>query len=172
MKEKGKNLTAKQQRFCEEYLVDLNASAAARRAGYSKRTAHEIGFQNLQKPEIQEVLSELMRQRSERTEIEADAVLQEVAALGFSNITDVVYFEKNFLKVRDFSELPESVKKAIAEVSQKDGELKIKMHSKNGALDKLMKHLGLYEKDNSQSKPTVVTGFTFNIKTNEIEETE
>ena len=52
------NLTPKQQRFVEEYLIDLNATQAAIRAGYSKHTAHSIGHENLSKPEIVAALAE------------------------------------------------------------------------------------------------------------------
>ena len=51
-------LTAKQERFVEEYLVDLNATQAAKRAGYSERTATEIGYENLRKPHLQEALKQ------------------------------------------------------------------------------------------------------------------
>lgn len=70
------SLTDKQQRFVEEYLVDLNASAAARRAGYSESTAGSIGFENLQKPEIAAAITEGRNAQQERTEITADLVLR------------------------------------------------------------------------------------------------
>lgn len=82
-------LTDKQKRFCEEYLIDLNATQAALRAGYSKRTAYSIGDENLKKPEIQNYLSELMKKRSERTGIKADDVINELKSVAFTetNIT-------------------------------------------------------------------------------------
>ena len=68
-------LTAKQQRFVDEYLKDLNATQAAIRAGYSKKTAASIGQENLTKPEIAKALKEAMQGRSERTAITQDYVL-------------------------------------------------------------------------------------------------
>ena len=68
-------MTPKQQRFVEEYLVDLNATQAAIRAGYSERTAAQIGEENLRKPEIAEAVQAAMDTRSERTEITQDYVL-------------------------------------------------------------------------------------------------
>lgn len=68
-------LTAKQQRFCDEYLCDLNATQAAVRAGYSKKTASEIGAENLRKPLIQEYLALRQQDRQKRTEITQDYVL-------------------------------------------------------------------------------------------------
>ena len=71
-------LTAKQKRFCEEYLVDLNATQAALRAGYSAKTSYSIGEENLRKPEIREYLRALMERRSEETGITADDVIREL----------------------------------------------------------------------------------------------
>ena len=87
-------LTAKQQRFVEEYLIDLNATQAAIRAGYSEKTAYSIGEENLRKPEISFEIQKAMDRRSKRTEITADRVLQEYAKIGFSNITDYLKVER------------------------------------------------------------------------------
>lgn len=71
-------LTEKQRRFIEEYLVDLNATQAAIRAGYSPDTAHAIGWENLRKPEIESALAEARRAQTERTRIDADYVLNTI----------------------------------------------------------------------------------------------
>ena len=72
------SLTPKQQRFVEEYLVDLNATQAAIRAGYSETTARQQGCENLTKPNIQDAIAEAMQERSERTELSQDWVLSEL----------------------------------------------------------------------------------------------
>ena len=72
-------LTNKQERFVEEYLVDLNAKQASIRAGYSEKTAAEMGYENLTKPHVQECIQERMDERSTRTEITADRILQALA---------------------------------------------------------------------------------------------
>lgn len=82
-------LTAKQQRFVEEYLVDLNASAAARRAGYSVRTADAIGRENLGKPTVAAAIAALQQARSERTKIDADWVLRQLAAEKAADLADL-----------------------------------------------------------------------------------
>ena len=74
----GEKLTAKQQRFCEEYLIDLNATQAAIRAGYSGRTAYRTGCDNLMKPQIAEVIQKRIGERSERTKVDADYVLTSI----------------------------------------------------------------------------------------------
>jgi phage terminase small subunit len=70
-----KKLTPKQQAFVDEYLIDFNATRAAIKAGYSEKTAKEIGAENLTKPNIQQAISNVQRKRSERTEITQDYVL-------------------------------------------------------------------------------------------------
>jgi phage terminase small subunit len=74
-------LTAKQKRFVEEYLVDLNATQAAIRAGYSPKTANEIGAENLAKPSIRLLIEEYQRKRSERLEVTQDAVMRDLTDL-------------------------------------------------------------------------------------------
>jgi phage terminase small subunit len=74
----GSKLTAKQAMFCKEYLIDLNATQAAIRAGYSKKTAAEMGFENLRKPHLQKEIQRLMNKRSAKIEIEADDILESI----------------------------------------------------------------------------------------------
>lgn len=78
-------LTEKQKKFCKEYLIDLNATQSAIRAGYSPKTAGSTASENLKKPEIQNYLSKLMQERSERTGITADNVLKEIQKVAFSD---------------------------------------------------------------------------------------
>ena len=83
-------MTKKQKLFIEEYLIDLNATQAAIRAGYSPETAGSIGSENLKKPEIRARIEKAMAERSRRTGINQDRVLMELAKIGFVNISDVV----------------------------------------------------------------------------------
>ena len=74
-------LTPKQNRFVEEYLIDLNATKSASRAGYSEKTARQIGSENLSKPAIQEAIARAKRDRSEATKIDAEWVLKQAVEL-------------------------------------------------------------------------------------------
>jgi len=74
-------LTAKQQSFCEEYMIDLNATQAAIRAGYSLKTAKEIGCENLTKPNISECIQDLFNERSEKVEISAEYVIKSIKSV-------------------------------------------------------------------------------------------
>ena len=71
-----KKLTAKQQRFCDEYLIDLNATQAAIRAGYSKKTAYAIGDENLKKPEIKNQIDKRMAEKEAALIADQDEVLK------------------------------------------------------------------------------------------------
>lgn len=81
-------LTAKQERFVQEYLVDLNATQAAIRAGYSRKTAYSIGQENLRKPEISKEIQVKMEKRSDRTQITQDYVLNKLKAIADQDASD------------------------------------------------------------------------------------
>ena len=87
-------LTEKQKRFCEEYLIDLTATQAAERAGYSKRTARSQGQRLLTNVDIQLYLKELMSKRSEHTGITADDVLKELKEIAFAEGVEISGKEK------------------------------------------------------------------------------
>lgn len=206
-------LTPKQQRFVDEYMVDLNATQAAIRAGYSPDTARQMGAENLSKPVIQAAIAEARREQQERTGISADKVLREVAYVALADARELVegkkgccrhcwgeghrrqrtlgemnkameQWQKDGKMPADFDEeggigynphkppnndcpdcmgdgrlhvvikdtryySPGAVALYAGIKQTKDG-VEVKMHSKGDALDKLMKHLGLYEKDNRQ----------------------
>lgn len=143
-----KPLTPKQQRFVREYLIDLNASAAYRRAGYTSGNADVNGPRLLGKARVKEALRGAMEKRSKRTEITADRVLEELARIGFSDTTEAIYIENGSVKVRDTNDLSPALRCAIAEIREtktKDGgTLGIKFHDKRGALELLGRHLGLF----------------------------
>ena len=81
-------LTVKQRTFIQEYLIDLNATQAAIRAGYSKKTAQQVGSQNLSKLVIQTAIQKAMKQRSERTGITATKILEAIAEIGFADFNE------------------------------------------------------------------------------------
>ena len=83
-------LTEKQKAFVREYLVDLNATQAAIRAGYSENTARVIACENLMKPNISEAIEKALQERAERTEITQDKVLEEIAKYAFKDASDAL----------------------------------------------------------------------------------
>lgn len=83
-------LTAKQQRFVDEYLIDLNATQAAIRAGYSAKTAGQIGDENLKKPQIAAAVAQRMTDRAERTQVDADYVLRRMVEIDQMDVLDIL----------------------------------------------------------------------------------
>lgn len=144
-----KPLTPKQQRFVREYLIDLNATGAYRRAGYTSGNPDVCGPRLLGKVGIQAALRGAMSERSKRTEITADRVLEELARIGFADTTEAIYIENGTVKVRNTSDLAPALRCAIAEIREtttKDGgTIGIKFHDKKGALELLGKHLGVFD---------------------------
>lgn len=139
-------LTKKQKLFVEEYLIDLNATQAAIRAGYSPETAKEIGCENLTKPNIRAHIDQAMAERSRRTGVTADRVINELAKIAFVNAVDVI--DPDTATVKDDA-LPEDTA-AILSVKVKtfgeDGlEREIKMADKIKALELLGKHMGMFK---------------------------
>lgn len=159
MASRPSKLTQKQARFVEEYLVDLNAAAAARRAGYTSRRSEAIGYEILTKHDVQAAISAAQRERSARTGVTADRVIQEIARIAFADPRDIMEWGPSGVMARESSELSDDQAAAVAEVHEtktKDGggSMRVKLHSKTDALDKLCRHLGLYDdkpKDDNQT---------------------
>jgi phage terminase small subunit len=80
----------RQKRFSEEYIIDLDATAAAIRAGYSEKNASSIGYQLLQKTPVKAYIAELIKKRSERTKVDADYVLQRLVAIDQMDVIDIL----------------------------------------------------------------------------------
>lgn len=147
-------LTAKQERFVAEYLIDLNATQAAIRAGYSAKTAQIIGFENLSKPIIAAAIDAAMKARSERTEVTQDRVLAEYAKLAFLDPRRFYTESGGLIPV---PQLPADVAAALSGMKvtagkpSRDGEsdagadvVEIKFADKKGALDSVARHLGMF----------------------------
>lgn len=138
-------MTKKQKRFVEEYLIDLNATQAAIRAGYSPATAKEIGCENLTKPNIAAAVSQAMAERSRRTGINQDRVLQELARIGFAKITDVVDPETAKIRVDASDDDLACIQSIKIKPNEFGTEREVKLYDKKSALVDLGKHLGLFK---------------------------
>lgn len=149
-------MTPKQEQFCLEYLVDLNATQAAIRAKYSPRTARAIAYRLLTKAAIQEEIAKLRIGQQERTQITADRVIEELARIAFARIDQVVECTGQTVTIRSFADLPEEVLAAVESVQKTKDGIKVKFHNKIAALDQLGRHLGIFEKDNAQQAQLVL----------------
>jgi len=141
-------LTDRQKIFVEEYLIDLNATQAAIRAGYSPKNADKIGSELLGKTRIKEEIDKALAERSKRTGINADRVLLEYAKIAFVNPEDVVDFETGEVlknaKTEDLAAIQSiKVKSSSGKVDTEERE--VKFASKERALEMLGKHLGMFK---------------------------
>jgi phage terminase small subunit len=166
----GKELTEMRERFCQEFVIDLNATQAAIRAGYSEKTASSQGQRLLTFVEVQDRLKEIKQERSERTQITQDKVLVEIAIIALSNAADYAHVvEKEcvdtvngvLVTVRDENgepvkyrtvepvlteELTEEQQRALAVIKKGRDGFEVKTHNKLDALRLLGVHLGMWNK--------------------------
>lgn len=156
-------LTEKQQRFVEEYLIDLNATQAAIRAGYSVKTADVQGSRMLGNVKVQSAIGEAMAKRSRRTGINQDRVVQELAKIAFVKITDIVDSKgriKEDAKPEDLA-CVEVLKQKLYEMDNGISmESEIRLSPKLKALELLGKHLGMWNDkvDVNVAVPIVISG--------------
>lgn len=156
-------LTGKQQLFVAEYLVDLNATQAAVRAGYSGMTARKIATENLSKPVIKAAIAAAMAARIHRIEVTADKVVQEIALVGFADYSDFVTIdESGMVTAIPLEKLAEGKSRIIKKVKDKrvirstkgtesnpdgdqilDATFEFELCDKMKALELLARHMGL-----------------------------
>ncbi|MDD3020935.1 MAG: terminase small subunit [Alphaproteobacteria bacterium] len=161
------SLTPKQKQFVSEYLIDLNATQAAIRAGYSKKTADVQGVRMLGNVKVQEALNKAMNKREQRTEITQDRVLKELAKIAFSNGSDFAKVvtkpvmkqrinettgeweekevEEQFVELTDTDQLSEDKKAAIAGIKEGKFGIEVQSCDKVKALELIGKHLGMFK---------------------------
>lgn len=165
-----KKLTGKQERFCEEYLIDLNATQAAIRAGYSVDTAAEIGSENLRKPLVAKKICELKALIRQKNEGLAQEVIDELKKVGFSNIQNYIGTGNSILDISGIDTLKaaavSSIKKSVTSFGDGEGNegtkevVELKMWDKISALEKIGRHLGIFEADNSQKSSVIKVRIT------------
>ena len=156
--EKPTLLTDKEKRFCEEWIIDLNGAASARRTGYLKNSAFQA-FRMLKKPKIQEYIKKLQEDRAIRTHITQDRVLQEYSIIAFSDIADYVNIDENtgVIIAKSFEEMGELKSRALKKIKEDRAikesangkkvtvydKIMFETHDKMEALRFLAKHLGM-----------------------------
>ena len=156
-------LTIKQQCFVNEYLIDLNATQAAIRAGYSAKTADQQGSRMLANVKVQQAISEAMAKRSRRTGVNQDRVVLELAKIAFVKMTDVVDSDGASREDATDDDLAciESIKVKRSDTDTGSSEEReVKVASKLKALELLGKHLGMWNDklDVNITQPIVISG--------------
>lgn len=158
-------MTPKKERFCKEYVIDLNGAQAAIRAGYSTKTAKEQAARLLTNVNVQARVKELQGAIGKRLDITAEKVVQEFAKIGFSNIQDYIEAGNEVMDLKTIepekAAAVESITRSVTEFGSGASagtktKLTFKLHSKVSALENLGKHLGIFEKDNNQQAGNVI----------------
>lgn len=167
-------MTDLQKRFAEEYVVDYHITDAGKRAGIQGDNVNITAWQILQMDDVKQYINQLREIQSQRTFVTADRVEREIARLAFSDLRDY-YDENGFLKLpKDLSddaaaalsgiEVDELWGVGMSGDKEKLGETKkIKLYDKLTALDKLARRLGMFEKDNAQSKPILPSSINVTV---------
>lgn len=154
-------MTKKQKLFVEEYLIDLNATQAAIRAGYSPSSARQIADENMSKHDIKNAIEKALAERSKRTGINADRIVTELAKIAFLNPSNVINFQNaSVLETADEEDLACISSLKIKRSSSDTGdsvEREIKIYDKIKALELLGKHIGMFtDKFNVESESKVM----------------
>lgn len=154
-------LNARQLRFIDEYLVDLNATQAAIRAGYSKRTASEQGYALLRNPQVAPAIEAKRKELAHATGVTRERVIQELAGIAFFDVRKL-FNEAGAMK--PIHDLDDETARAIASIEIESPTerspvwtKKVKAWDKKGALEALLKHLGL-DQDKPADDVGVVSG--------------
>jgi phage terminase small subunit len=148
--QRGKPLTDKQERFCEEYLVDLNATQAAIRAGYSPKTARRIGSLNTTKVDISARIAHNMAERSKRTCLTQDMVVDHLRCIAFARLHE--YYElvpglkRSTVRLKPLDQLTLDQRVAIKTITNTRHGLMVELYDKADALELLGKHLNIFDK--------------------------
>jgi phage terminase small subunit len=147
-------LSPKREMFCQEYVGTFdsetkcfNATQAAIKAGYSKKTAQEQSSRLLSNAIVKARIDLLIAERLRRVGVTQDEVIAELKKIAFSNMRDFVNWGPNGVALQPSSELTEEQAACVSEVSETTteggGSLKFKLHDKKGALETLARHLGM-----------------------------
>ena len=131
-------MTVKRHRFVAEYLVDLNATQAAIRAGYAKKGAKDQAYQLMQLPEVAQAIEAAMGERNKRLQVDADYVLQRLTEIDQLDLADIFGLDGKLMPIRQW---PLIWRQMVKEVDMKTG--KVKFHDKLRALELIGKHVNV-----------------------------
>lgn len=149
----------KREEFCQQYLIDLNGTAAAKRAKYSAHTANEQASRLLANVSVKARIAELKAERNERTRVTQDRVVKELAMLGFSDLANYISIDPltGTIQAKGFEEMPANESRALKSIKEDRAikedangkgvtvydKVSFTMHDKIRALEILARHLGM-----------------------------
>lgn len=161
--ENSENITEvspKRERFCQEYIIDLNGKQAAIRSGYSERSAEVTASRLLSDDKVKGRISQLMEDRLERTKLTQDSVISELRKIAFSDIRDFVEWDNLGVTIKSSVGISASSSQCVSMVSQKANKfgdtISFKLHDKVKALELLGNHLGMFKSNASGDGPETI----------------
>jgi phage terminase small subunit len=164
---KQKQLTSKALKFCDEYIIDYNGTRAAKAAGYSDRTASVQAHNLLQDERIQARISQNLKEQQQRTQTDADKIVEEFAKVGFSNIKNYFNDQGELIAIQELDPVYSAAIKKIKETEYKSANSddsrivrEYELHDKLKALENLGNHFRIYDKD----KPMALDEIKVNVK--------
>lgn len=156
-------MTPKKQRFVDEYLVDLNATQAAIRCGYSRRTARQAGHRLLTDVDVAAEIAKRGAERAANVGITAERVMEELGRVAFSDLRDVVEWGEEGVTLKASKELSASAAAAVAEVgetvTEHGGTKRVKLHNKIDGLRLLGQRMGMFEGDDRKTVVELVVRY-------------
>lgn len=161
-----KKLNRKQQRFCEEYVIDWNATRAAISAGYSPKSAKQIAAENLSKPYLREYIDEIQKDLSKLSGVTALRNVLELKKIAYASISQ---FKNDWMTEKEFDSLSEDQLACISDIQyqirtiEKTTEtvVKFKLHDKQKAIEILNKMLGLNEPEKNSNNYIIQGAFAY-----------
>lgn len=151
-------LTARESAFVREYLIDLNASAALRRAGSRSKSPDATAARVMARPRVKAAIQEGMAGRAARLDLTADQVVRELACIAFSRMDDVATWGPEGFQLKDSARLIPEVAATVASVraytTEAGSRVSIRLHDKVRALQLLMAHLGMQGEGEKRTPPT------------------
>lgn len=142
-------LTDKQERFCREYIVDLNATRAAIAAGYSEKTARQSASRLLTNVNVQNEIQQLKKAVADKLDVDAEWMLRHLINQVEANTLNAFeYAGPAGIVLEDLKALPREIQICIKKVKQNKGGIEVQFEDKQRALEMIARHIGFFEKDN------------------------
>lgn len=147
----GKPLSAQKMRFIDEFMVDMNQTGAAKRAGYNVKSAKRIGCMLMHEPMIREEVKRRQEKLAKKFNVTVERIVDEYKRIAFSDIRDFVTWGPDGAQLKPDIALTEDQARAVLEVKQSKDGVTFKLHDKKGALDSLGKHFKMFLEQHEHS---------------------
>jgi phage terminase small subunit len=157
---RSSKLTEKEIKFCDKYFSCMSKREAAVYAGYVPQHAATNASLLLRKPKIQKYLAELLEEQREKFSLHAERLALELSRIAFSNVFDMIEELQTKIKIgekivfKSTADIPSWIKPVVKKIKVSKFGVELELYDKIDAIEKLGRHIGFFQKDNEQLKPT------------------